>query len=104
MLASIVAAVLLISTGALAAPQATSTASFAPNCKGTYGPFQLFAKVNSDVSYPIRLLVDETTKTNATSHMIIDTDDVRLISVEGVYLTLVNRLVQIVESDPVTGI
>lgn len=71
------AAIVLTNIGAvLAAPQATSTASLLSFCRGTYGPFQLFAKVgNNGPSYPIRLLVDEVTAKNATSYMIIDKDE-----------------------------
>lgn len=92
MLASIITAILLTSTIVLAAPQATSTASLAPNCKGTYGPFHLIAKTSSDVIYAVKLLVDDVVRTNATSHMVVDIAEVCLhLRKRRVYLTFVNR-------------
>ena len=78
------AAILLLAAGdVFAAPQASGTLLPLPTICAVpdYGPFKLFARRvvgTSTVDYPVRLIQDEVTAKNVTSHMIVDTNSVRI--------------------------
>lgn len=81
MFSTVISAVVLLltATDVLAAPQATGTLLPLPTICTVpdYQAFKLFARrTSTGVDYPIRLLADEVTAKNVTSHMIVDTNSV----------------------------